>query len=196
MIKQTKMADFEPWRNNRPTSCMKLKSDQDEITNVYLTNDQDLLDVFLVSNRGFGLRYPLYEVPVVGSKAAGVKSMNLKEDDYVVNGLLVHSEGDTPIVIVTQRGGVKRMLAQELTQLGRAKRGLMVLRELKKNPHRVVFMSESTDLDLLVTTQKAHKKLFSRKTIQSVNEHPTVPLSSMNKRWPSNGSPRDAFCSD
>ena len=39
----------------------------------------------------------------------------------------------------------------------------MVLRELKKNPHRVVFMSESTDLDLLVTTQKAHKKLFSRK---------------------------------
>ena len=39
---------------------------------------------------------------------------------------------DTPIVIVTQRGGVKRMLAQELTQLGRAKRGLMVLRELKK----------------------------------------------------------------
>lgn len=184
MIKQTKMADFEPWRTykSRPTSCMKLKSDQDEITNVYLTNDQDLLDVFLVSNRGFGLRYPLYEVPVVGSKAAGVKSMNLKEDDYVVNGLLVHSEGDTPIVIVTQRGGVKRMLAQELTQLGRAKRGLMVLRELKKNPHRVVFMSESTDLDLLVTTQKAHKKLFSRKTIQSVNEHPTVPLSSMNKK--------------
>lgn len=95
MIKQTKMADFEPWRTykSRPTSCMKLKSDQDEITNVYLTNDQDLLDVFLVSNRGFGLRYPLYEVPVVGSKAAGVKSMNLKEDDYVVNGLLVHSEG-------------------------------------------------------------------------------------------------------
>ena len=53
---------------------------------------------------------------------------------------------------------------------------------VKKNPHRVVFMSESTDLDLLVTTQKAHKKLFSRKTIQSVNEHPTVPLSSMNKK--------------
>ncbi len=48
------MADFEPWRTykSRPTSCMKLKSDQDEITNVYLTNDQDLLDVFLVSNRG------------------------------------------------------------------------------------------------------------------------------------------------
>uniref|UniRef100_UPI000FF21CE0 DNA gyrase C-terminal beta-propeller domain-containing protein n=1 Tax=Escherichia coli TaxID=562 RepID=UPI000FF21CE0 len=101
---------------------------------------------------------------VVGSKAAGVKSMNLKEDDYVVNGLLVHSEGDTPIVIVTQRGGGKRMLAQELTQLGRAKRGLMVLRELKKNPHRVVFMSESTALDLLVTTQKGTQESIQSKS--------------------------------
>lgn len=155
MIKQSKMTDFEPWRTykSRPTNCMKLKSETDEIVNVYLTNEQKKLDVFLVSHRGFGLRYPLDEVPVVGAKAAGVKAMNLKEEDYVVNGLLVHEDGDTPIVILTQRGSVKRMLAQELPQLGRAKRGLMVLRELKKHPHRVIFMSESSPLELLVTTQ-------------------------------------------
>lgn len=155
MVKQTKMTDFEPWRTykSRPTSCMKLKSESDEIVNVYLTNEQKALDVFLVSHRGFGLRYPLEEVPVVGAKAAGVKAMNLKEEDYVVNGLLVYQEGDTPIVVLTQRGSIKRMLAQELTQLGRAKRGLMVLRELKKNPHRVIFMAESSPLELLVTTQ-------------------------------------------
>ncbi|MGX7243368.1 DNA topoisomerase IV subunit A [Enterococcus quebecensis] len=155
MIKQSKMTDFEPWRTykSRPTNCMKLKSESDEIVNVYLTNEQKVLDVFLVSHRGFGLRYPLEEVPVVGAKAAGVKAMNLKDQDYVVNGLLVHEEGDTPVVILTQRGSIKRMLAQELPQLGRAKRGLMVLRELKKNPHRVTFMSESTPLELLVTTQ-------------------------------------------
>lgn len=48
MIKQTKMTDFEPWRTykSRPTNCMKLKSDTDEIVNVYLTNEQKLLDVF------------------------------------------------------------------------------------------------------------------------------------------------------
>ncbi|ALS00660.1 DNA topoisomerase IV subunit A [Enterococcus silesiacus] len=155
MIKQSKMTDFEPWRTykTRPTNCMKLKSETDEIVNVYLTNEQKILDVFLVSHRGFGLRYPLEEVPVVGAKAAGVKAMNLKEEDYVVNGLLVHEGGDTPVVLLTQRGSIKRMLAQELPQLGRAKRGLMVLRELKKNPHRVTFMSESSPLELLVTTQ-------------------------------------------
>ncbi|MGK0551777.1 DNA topoisomerase IV subunit A [Enterococcus faecalis] len=163
MIKQTKMSDFEPWRTykSRPTSCMKLKSKDDELTNVYLTEGQNHLDIFLVSYRGFGLRYPLYEVPVVGAKAAGVKAMNLKDQDYVVNGLLVESEGDTPIVIVTQRGAVKRMLAQELTQLGRAKRGLMVLRELKKNPHRVAFMSEGNAQDLLITTQKGSQHVIN-----------------------------------
>lgn len=165
MIKQTKMSDFEPWRTykSRPTNCMKLKSDTDEIVNVYLTNDQEQLDVFLVSHRGFGLRYPLEEVPVVGAKAAGVKAMNLKEQDFVVNGLLVFNEGDTPIVILTQRGSIKRMLAQEITQLGRAKRGLMVLRELKKNPHRVSFMSESSDMELLVTTQSGKQLVIHSK---------------------------------
>lgn len=155
MIKQSKMTDFEPWRTykSRPTNCMKLKSETDEIVNVYLTNEQKILDVFLVSNRGFGLRYPLEEVPVVGAKAAGVKAMNLKEQDYVVNALLVEEDGDTPIVLLTQRGSIKRMLVQELPQLGRAKRGLMVLRELKKHPHRVTFMSESSSSELLVTTQ-------------------------------------------
>ncbi len=166
MVKQTKMTDFEPWRTykSRPTNCMKLKSDTDEIVNVYLTNEQKLLDVFLVSHRGFGLRYPLEEVPVVGAKAAGVKAMNLKDQDYVVNGLLVYQEGDTPVVILTQRGSIKRMHAQELTQLGRAKRGLMVLRELKKNPHRVSFMSESSSLELLVTTQSGKQYTIDSQT--------------------------------
>lgn len=166
MIKQTKMTDFEPWRTykSRPTSCMKLKSETDEIVNVYLTDEQEMLDVFLVSHRGFGLRYSLAEVPVVGAKAAGVKAMNLKEQDYVVNGLLVYQEGDTPIVLLTQRGSIKRMLAQELPQLGRAKRGLMVLKELKKNPHRIQFMSESNATNLLVTTQKGENIVVNSQT--------------------------------
>lgn len=155
-IKQTLMTDFEPWRTykSRPLTMMKLKSEDDELVAVYLVAEDEPLDVFLVSHRGFGLRYALAEVPVVGPKAAGVKAMNLKDDDFVVNGLLVLSEGDTPVVIVTQRGAVKRMLAQELNALGRAKRGLMVLRELKKNPHRVLYMGSGENQQLLLQNQK------------------------------------------
>ena len=156
MIKQTRMTEFEPWRTykTRPMTIMKLKDESDELVNVFLTDQTEEMDVFLVSHLAFGLRYPLNEVPVVGPKAVGVKAMNLKADDYLINGLLVYSEGDTPIVLITQRGAAKRMLAQEINQLGRAKRGLMVLRELKKNPHRVVYMGSGENQQLLVTNQK------------------------------------------
>lgn len=156
MIKQTRMTEFEPWRTykTRPMTIMKLKDESDELVNVFLTDQTEEMDVFLVSHLAFGLRYSLNEVPVVGPKAAGVKAMNLKADDYLINGLLVYSEGDTPIVLITQRGAAKRMLAQEITQLGRAKRGLMVLRELKKNPHRLVYMGNGENQQLLVTNQK------------------------------------------
>jgi len=156
MIKQTRMTEFEPWRTykTRPMTIMKLKDESDELVNVFLTDQTEEMDVFLVSHLAFGLRYPLNEVSVVGPKAAGVKAMNLKADDYLINGLLVYSEGDTPIVLITQRGAAKRMLAQEINQLGRAKRGLMVLRELKKNPHRVVYMGSGENQQLLVTNQK------------------------------------------
>ena len=100
------------------------------------------------------MRYPLEEVPVVGAKAAGVKAINLKEDDYVVAGALVPSEGDSPILLLSQRGAAKRMLAQELPQLGRAKRGLMIFRELKKNPHRLAYMTTETEGTLALTTKK------------------------------------------
>lgn len=162
LIKQTRMTEFEPWRTykSRPLQMIKFKSATDELTNVFLVNQEEQMDVFLASHLGFGLRFSLLDVPVVGPKASGVKSMNLKDEDYVVNGLLVYPEGDTPVVIITQRGAVKRMLAQELNQLGRAKRGLMILRELKKNPHRIIYMGEGHNQQLRLQNQKGEERII------------------------------------
>ncbi len=158
MIKRSLMSEFDVWRTykSRPTMCMKLKTDTDELISSFLIDSDDNLDVFVATYRGFGLRYHLSEVPVVGAKASGVKSVNLKKADVVVGGLLVLTEGDTPITVLTQRGSVKRMLAQELDTLSRAKRGLMILRELKKNPHRAFSVFENTEAEetLSVTTEK------------------------------------------
>ncbi|EQA5435672.1 DNA topoisomerase IV subunit A [Enterococcus hirae] len=161
-VKQTRMTEFEPWRTykSRPLSGMKLKSDDDELVASYLVEGQTDLDLFLVTYQGMGLRYPLEEVPVVGAKAAGVRSINLKDEDTVVNGLLVLTEGDTPIIIVTQRGAVKRMLAQEISQTSRAKRGVTVLRELKKNLHRVIHMSEGNTKEIMIINQKGQELMI------------------------------------
>lgn len=159
-IKQTSAADFVVGRSYRTKSfvAMKLKTDSDGIVNVVYTEDQTGKDVFLVTHRGFGLRYPLAEVPVVGAKAGGVKSINLKDGDYVINGILFEAEAPkTEVVLVTHRGSVKKMNIHDFDSLGRAKRGLLVLRELKNNPHRVAFLLDGEkNQEYIILTEKGN----------------------------------------
>ena len=149
MIKRTPMSEFSSWRTyrSRPLMCMKLKTDTDELISANLVSAQIEYEVTLISHLGFGLRYDLSEVPTVGAKASGVKAMNLKEGDYLVSShIFPISTAEYLVTVVTQRGSVKKMDVLEISKLGRAKRGLMVLRELKNNPHRV-FLAISTNGD-------------------------------------------------
>lgn len=165
-IKQTKLSEFAPWRTykSRPQVAMTLKTSSDSLVNAYLVDATDEgFDIFLATYASYGLRYSLEEVPVVGPRAAGVKSMNLKEEDFIVQGLIVYSEGDTPIIVITQRGAIKRMLAQEIPQTSRAKRGQMLLRELKNNPHRIVYMSNGEEGEFLLENEKGDQVTIQAK---------------------------------
>ena len=137
-------------------TVMKLKTETDNIENVIYTENSQNKDVFLITRRGFGLRYALNEVPVVGAKAGGVKSINLKKDDYIINGIIFDATASkTEVLILTQRGSVKKMNLNDFDTLGRAKRGLLVLRELKSNPHRVAFLLDgSKGQEYTVVTEK------------------------------------------
>lgn len=56
-------------------------------------------------------------------------------DDYLSAVKLV--DDDAVIGIITHRGAFKQMKVSEIPQTTRARRGVQVLRELKRNPHRV-----------------------------------------------------------
>ncbi|MFC6464541.1 DNA topoisomerase IV subunit A [Marinilactibacillus sp. GCM10026970] len=147
-IKQTTANEYEAKRTYRTRSAngIKLKSETDRLAAVYYIDDQDTRDVFLVTNLGFGLKYGLDEVSVVGANAVGVKSMDLKEDDYIVSGTVFkRDQKQSNVLLVTQRGAVKKMNLLEFDSISRAKRGLHVLKELKKNPHRVTLMIDVHD---------------------------------------------------
>lgn len=146
MIKRTLLQELTTFRSykSKTASVMKLKDGQAEVIGVFFQKQQrDTDEVLLVTRLGFALRYMLDEVPIVGAKASGVKSINLKPDDFVVGGVVFNQTDDTKqqLLLVTQRGSVKRMHISEIQQLGRAKRGLVVLKELKANPHRVVYVT-------------------------------------------------------
>lgn len=168
-IKQTALSDLQPQRTykRKPMMAMKLKTPGAVVTNAYFTTDQ-AQDVFVVSRHAYGLGFPLAEVSTVGARATGVKSMDLKPEDEVVNFILVKQPEKAVVGILTQRGAFKRMALSEVGQMSRARRGLLVLRELKRDPHRIVAMmqvDDNTRLDVLTDADKVI-------TLTPVN-HPT-----------------------
>lgn len=132
-IKRVERKEFSPWRTYKSKSVKyaKLKDETDQIVAVAPIK---LDDVLLISQNGYALRFNIEEVPVVGAKAAGVKAMNLKEDDVLQAAFICNTSS---FYLLTQRGSLKRVSIEEIPATGRAKRGLQVLRELKNKPHRV-----------------------------------------------------------
>lgn len=133
LIKKVSLADFKPWRTYRSKSAQyaKFKQADDRVVSVAFDKNTDMM---LVTYNGYALRFPSQDVPVVGAKAAGVKSINLKDDDFVVASYFADTDS---FYILTQRGSLKRVNFTEIPAKNRAGRGLQILRDLKKAPHKV-----------------------------------------------------------
>ena len=134
MVKRSELRLYEVQRYSRALVAVNLKQ-EDEVINVYRTDGN--ADVFLATNTGFGLWYHESEISVVGVRTAGVKSIQLKKDEFVVGGQVFDDLSDPSLVVVTQRGACKRMTLRTFEKMSRARRGLVMLRELKSKPHRV-----------------------------------------------------------
>ncbi|HEQ2944719.1 DNA topoisomerase IV subunit A [Streptococcus pyogenes] len=132
-IKRFDRKELSPWRTykSKSTKYVKLKDDKDRVVTLSPVIMEDLL---LVTKNGYALRFSSQEVPIQGLKSAGVKGINLKNDDSLASAFAVTSNS---FFVLTQRGSLKRMAVDDIPQTSRANRGLLVLRELKTKPHRV-----------------------------------------------------------
>ncbi len=154
MIKRTKLSDYKLLRYSKPVLNIKLK-DNDYVTNIsYMTYN----NVIITTENGYSLIFDISEVPITGVKSSGVKSINLK-DDYVTNGI-IFNESNEFLSVITNKGTGKRVRLHDLEKCVRARRGTMVIREVKTNPHKIVktLIINSKDL-LLIKTKNDIKKI-------------------------------------
>jgi topoisomerase-4 subunit A len=163
-IKQTKLADLQPTRTYRSRAmvAMKLKEASSRLIYVKKLAADQKQEVVLLSKQGYGLRYGTDEIPVTGGRAAGVKSMNLKDGDSIaaVFAFAPETADQLRIGLLTQRGAYKQFKLELLAPISRAKRGLQVLRELKTKPHRIaaaVMFAENHELEIVTTSQRKLK---------------------------------------
>ena len=154
MTKKSMLEDFKVQRYTKSMSYIKLKDD-DEVIHVTISNSNE---VFVATKSGYGLWYDASEIPVVGVKAAGVKSINLKNDEVVSACLF---DGDSEYVTVfTEKGLAKRVKLAEFEKTSRAKRGLLILREVKSNPQKVKkILIEKNKQNIIVKTESKDYEL-------------------------------------
>ena len=133
MIKKSNQSLFKTTRFNKPLIATKLKN-EDEVVNVLRITQEQMITV--ITHKGMSLTYSTEELSDTGLRAAGVKSINLKDEDYVIMTDTV--DQNNSIIMATQRGAIKRIAKDILQDAKRAQRGITLLKELKKNPHRIV----------------------------------------------------------
>ncbi|HEN0604822.1 TPA: DNA topoisomerase IV subunit A [Streptococcus agalactiae] len=190
-IKRFERQEISPWRTykSKTAKYAKLKSVEDYVVTVAPIQ---LEDVILVTYNGYALRFSINDVPVVGSKAAGVKAMNLKDRDHIVSAFIANT---TSLYLLTHRGSLKRMAIDVIPTTSRANRGLQVLRELKSKPHRVfkagpVYLEDSSfEFDLFSSVSNHEGDTFVLEIMSKTGKVYDVDLSqwSFSERT-SNGS--------
>ncbi|MBE6139422.1 MAG: DNA topoisomerase IV subunit A [Firmicutes bacterium] len=131
MIKRTLISDLKALRYTKPMPYIKLK-DGDMVANISYNNGTD---VFITTHNGFGLKFDINEIPILGSRASGVKGISLK-NDVVANGSVISDE--EYITLVTTKNTGKRVKISEFERISRARKGIQVIRDVKTNPYYIL----------------------------------------------------------
>lgn len=142
LIKQVALKDFEVSRYSKPMTAIKLK-DNDELINADISKDE----VLFVTNNGLSLRFNTNEVPVVGTKASGVKGINLK-DDYCIYACPIKRE--EYLNIYTNFKTIKRLKLSDISSISRAKKGNMLFKKAKTKDYKInyAYLTETKDINL------------------------------------------------
>lgn len=151
LTKQVLLKDFEVTRYSKPMMAIKLKDD-DELINADTSSDE----VLFVTNNGLYLRFNTNEIPVVGTKASGVKGINLK-DDYVIYASPIKRE--EYLNIYTNYKTIKRVKVNELVSISRAKKGNMLFKKAKTKDYKINFayLTVTKDTNIYRTDNEIHE---------------------------------------
>lgn len=151
-VKRTVVADYKVSRYSRALKTMNVKK-EDAMMAAFIVKDKD--EVTLVTTEGQALRFRVDEVPPTGLRTGGVKGMTLKDERVIWADTV---DANERLIIVTQRGAVKKMGIEEVPTSNRAKRGVQILSILKSNPHQIVAVEKDRKEALLVIETEKHQE--------------------------------------
>lgn len=139
LIKRIKIDKLNVNRYSKVLKATKLR-DGDEVVSADMAEGSDM-EVVIATRDGFMNRYDAAEISIIEPASFGVKSIELKSrpSDYVVGAKYVR-EKDI-IVLLTNRGNIKRMRPEEINKGKKNHVGKMYLKVVRSNMHEAVALN-------------------------------------------------------
>ena len=121
LVKKTALSEYIGTKKSKGIGAINIK-DGDELAVVTLVKDEPLL---IVSKNGYVIRFNSTDISTTGRLTAGVKGINLSEDDYVVAALPIrHSEDD--LAVFSSKGYGKKVKLDDIPTQKRGGKGIII----------------------------------------------------------------------
>lgn len=148
MIKKTSIPRFNVNRASKSLPAMKLKNN-DELVAACLAYEND--DVVLVSKDGYYNKYSIEVLSDLAAKAQGVGGINVKNSELV--GIAVDHHDNTALLVTSNKGGFKRLHFEDLVFTSRNTKGNRLFKQIKSNPHELLYIKETSSYTSLIFDQ-------------------------------------------
>ena len=149
VVKRTHISEF---KNIRTSGIRALTLREDDILHyVFLTNGDQ--DVIIATQQGKAIRFNENDVRSMGRNAAGVRGIDLSEDDKVIGATIAESE-DEQLLVLTEFGYGKRTFVSEYRQQSRGGKGVKTINITEKNGKLTRLEVVTGEEDLFIITDK------------------------------------------
>lgn len=146
VVKRTHVGEFE---NIRRSGLIALTlRDGDELSNVLTTDGKQ--NILIGTHLGYAVTFNESDVRAMGRTAAGVRGINLRDNDYVVGSDVLAS--DSEVLVISEKGYGKRTPAGEYPVKGRGGKGIKTANITEKNGPLAGVTVVNGDEDIMIIT--------------------------------------------
>jgi DNA gyrase subunit A len=154
IVKKTSLEAYSRPRANG-VNAITIK-ENDELLEATLTNGKN--EILLASREGKCVRFNESCVRAIGRTGAGVKGINISEDNEVIGMICVDTDtkgsGETKhVLVVSENGYGKRSLLDDYRVVNRGGKGVKTLSITEKTGKLIAIKDVSDDNDLMIITK-------------------------------------------
>jgi len=149
IIKKTPLKDFSKFRTTG-VKAQRIRAEDELVSVKRLSNE--LQDIFIATKLGYAVRFDESELRELGKYSMGVKGAELREDDEVIDTLLVSN--DEIILTLTENAYGQRTPVKEYRKTGRGAKGVKNITLDPSKNDRVIAIKIAKHMDILIGTEQ------------------------------------------